>query len=105
MIVGLNSDSSIRRIKGKNRPILTQTDRASILSALDCVDIVVIFEESTPLEMIKSLKPDTLVKGADYKSEDVVGHGMIESWGGDVVLVPIINQISTSEIERKIRGI
>ena len=73
LILGLNSDDSVRRLKGASRPINNETDRAIVLSALECIDYVVIFDEDTPLELIKFIKPDILVKGGDYKIEEVVG--------------------------------
>lgn len=102
LIIGLNSDSSVKRLKGETRPILAEQDRASILSALACVDLVVLFEEDTPLEMLQMLRPDILVKGADYKLEDVVGRDLVESYGGKVSLVPLIEGYSTTKIEEKI---
>ncbi len=102
LVIGLNSDTSVQRLKGENRPILAEQDRASILSALGCVDLVVLFEEDTPLELLGMLKPDVLVKGADYKIDDVVGKDLIESYGGKVSLVPLIEGHSTTKIEKKI---
>lgn len=102
LIIGLNSDNSVKRLKGDSRPILSEQDRAAILSALSCVDLVVLFNEDTPLELLKELKPDILVKGADYKIEDVVGRNLIESYGGKVCLVPLIEGYSTTKIEAKI---
>ena len=103
LVVGLNSDSSVRRLKGPARPILEQEERASILAALECVDMVVIFEEETPLNLIRSLRPDVLVKGSDYSRETVVGYELVESWGGKVVLVPLAEGLSTTNIVRSIR--
>ena len=102
LIVGLNSDNSVKRLKGETRPILAEKDRASILSALACVDMVVLFDEDTPLELLEVLQPDILVKGADYKVEDVVGRDLIESYGGKVSLVSLVEGYSTSKIEKKI---
>ncbi|MGC9967019.1 MAG: bifunctional D-glycero-beta-D-manno-heptose-7-phosphate kinase/D-glycero-beta-D-manno-heptose 1-phosphate adenylyltransferase HldE [Syntrophobacteraceae bacterium] len=104
LVVGLNSDISIKRIKGAHRPILPQQDRASLLAALGCVDMVVIFEEDTPLALIKALRPDVLVKGADYTREAVVGHELVEGWGGRVVLAPLIENLSTTGIVERVRG-
>lgn len=101
LIVGLNSDVSVRRIKGSQRPILTDSDRAAILGALDCVDLVVIFDEDTPLKLIDALKPDVLVKGADYRLEDVVGRDIVESNGGRVHLVPVRAGYSTTGLTEK----
>ncbi len=104
LIVGLNSDSSVRRIKGAHRPILPQQDRAALLAALGCVDMVVIFEEDTPLSLIKALKPDVLVKGADYSREAIVGHELVEGWGGRVVLAPLVENLSTTGIVEKVKN-
>ena len=104
LVVGLNSDSSVRRIKGMHRPILPQQDRAALLAALGCVDMVVIFEEDTPLSLIEALRPDVLVKGADYTREAVVGHELVEGWGGRVVLAPLIENLSTTGIVERVKG-
>jgi D-beta-D-heptose 7-phosphate kinase / D-beta-D-heptose 1-phosphate adenosyltransferase len=104
LVVGLNSDSSVRRIKGIHRPILPQQDRAALLAALGCVDMVVIFEEDTPLSLIKALRPDVLVKGADYTREAVVGHELVEGWGGRIVLAPLIENLSTTGIVERVKG-
>lgn len=104
LIVGLNSDSSVKRIKGPHRPILPQQDRAALLAALGCVDMVIIFEEDTPLSLIEALRPNVLVKGADYTREAVVGHELVEGWGGRVVLAPLIENLSTTGIVEKIQG-
>ncbi len=104
LVVGLNSDSSVRRIKGMHRPILPQQDRAALLAALGCVDMVVIFEEDTPLSLIRALRPDVLVKGADYAREAVVGHELVEGWGGRVVLTPLVENLSTTGIVQRVKG-
>jgi D-beta-D-heptose 7-phosphate kinase/D-beta-D-heptose 1-phosphate adenosyltransferase len=104
LIVGLNTDASIQRLKGDQRPILTGRDRAAILSALEDVDMVVFFDEDTPLNLIGRLKPDILVKGADYRIEDVVGKAVVESYGGRVSLVEILEGHSTTAIARKLSG-
>jgi len=104
LVVGLNSDSSVKRIKGTHRPILPQQDRAALLAALGCVDMVVIFEEDTPLSLIEALRPDVLVKGADYTREAVVGHELVEGWGGRVVLAPLIENLSTTGIVERVKG-
>ena len=105
LIIGLNSDESVRRIKGPQRPILTDSDRAAILGALDCVDLVVIFDEDTPVKLIDALKPDVLVKGADYRAEDVVGREIVESNGGRVHLVPVREGYSTTGITERMSRI
>lgn len=103
LIVGLNSDVSARRIKGKARPIFSQQDRARLLSSLSCIDYVVIFNEPTPFKLIKSLKPDVLVKGADWKGEEVVGQDLVKSWKGRVRLIPYLKGYSTTKIISRIK--
>lgn len=105
LVVGLNSDASVRRLKGLSRPILSENDRAAILGALDCVDLVIIFKEDTPVELIESLKPDLLVKGADYRPESVVGRAIVESYGGNVYLVPVMEGYSTTYLTEKVSQI
>lgn len=102
LVVGLNSDDSIRRIKGDKRPINDEKDRSIVLRGLDCVDYVVVFEDDTPYEIIKELQPDVLVKGADYKHKEIVGRDLVESNGGRVMLIPFIDGKSTSNIVEKI---
>jgi len=102
LVVGLNSDESVRRLKGPGRPFLGQEDRAAVLSALCCVDYVCIFERDTPLDLIVELRPDVLVKGADYRESEVVGAKEVSSWGGEVRLVELVPGVSTSEIAKRI---
>ena len=102
LIVGLNSDSSVRKIKGDKRPILPQGDRAEILASLEMVDYVVIFREKTPLDLIASLVPDILTKGGDYKKNEIVGREIVESSGGRVILVKQIPGRSTRNVIGKI---
>ena len=96
LVVGLNSDASTSRLKGDGRPINPAEGRAEVLAALEAVDLVVVFEEDTPLALIEKVRPAVLVKGADYRIEDVVGRAEVESWGGDVVLVTIVPGQSTT---------
>ena len=96
LIVGLNSDASVRRLKGDSRPINPEDARAEVLGALECVDAVTVFEEDTPQEMIGEIVPDVLVKGGDYQPEDVVGRETVESAGGRVVLIPLVEGHSTT---------
>jgi rfaE bifunctional protein nucleotidyltransferase chain/domain len=103
LIVGLNSDRSVRQLKGEGRPVLPELERAEILAALECVDAVVIFDEPTPREVIARLLPDILVKGSDWAGDKIVGKEEVEAAGGRVVSVPMIQGHSTSEILRKIR--
>jgi len=98
LVVGVNSDESVRRLKGPGKPIISQEDRVSILAALECVDMVIVFEDDTPLELIRVLRPDVLVKGADYTKEAVVGYREVESWGGKVVIIPLLEGSSTTSI-------
>jgi len=102
LIVGLNSDKSVRRLKGPTRPILRERDRAAVLGSLDYVDLVIIFEEDTPVQLIEALKPDILVKGSDYALEQVVGRKIVESYGGKVRLVNLLKGHSTTEIANKV---
>jgi len=100
LVVGLNSDDSVKRLKGPARPVTGQEDRATVLSALECVDLVVLFDEDTPLRLIEALKPAVLVKGADYTLDRVVGRETVEESGGRVVLVPTLEGKSTTNIIR-----
>jgi D-beta-D-heptose 7-phosphate kinase/D-beta-D-heptose 1-phosphate adenosyltransferase len=101
LVVGLNSDSSVRRLKGPGRPVRTESERAYVLAALEAVDAVTVFEQDTPLELILALRPDVLVKGGDYTPDTIVGRSDVEGWGGRVVVVPLTpGQSTTSIIER-----
>lgn len=101
LIVGLNSDSSVKKLKGSDRPINDEKSRSIILASLIMVDAVVIFDEETPLELIKSILPDVLVKGGDYKPEEIVGAKEVLDAGGKVVINPIIDGYSTTSIIQK----
>ena len=103
LVVGLNSDASVKRLKGEERPINFEGDRAEVLCGLEYVDYVVIFEEDTPLELITALQPDVLVKGGDYKPEEVVGKDVVEARGGKLVLVPFVEGKSTTNIINKMK--
>src|SRR5438874_5078497 len=103
LIVGLNSDASVRQLKGPTRPVIPEQERAEILSALESVDAVVIFDELTPREVISQLLPDVLVKGGDWPGDQIVGREEVEAAGGRVVLIPLAPGYSTTEILRKIR--
>jgi rfaE bifunctional protein nucleotidyltransferase chain/domain len=97
----MNSDESVRRLKGASRPLRTEADRAYVLAALECVDQVVAFSEDTPLELVKRLRPDIIVKGGDYAEETIVGAEEVKSWGGRVIVMPLTpNQSTTKIIER-----
>ena len=102
LIVGINSDASVRRLKGPARPVIGELDRAHLLAALSCVDYVVPFDEDTPLALIRAIRPDVLTKGADYSVETVVGHELLDEWGGRVHLVPLRENASTSGLIEKI---
>ncbi len=102
LIVGLNSDSSIRRLKGLGRPIVAQQDRASVLAALGCVDYVVVFDTDTPLELITLLRPNVLVKGGDWQVKDIVGSDAVLSEGGKVLSLPFREGLSTTSLIRRI---
>lgn len=101
LIVAINSDDSVKRLKGPTRPIQSELARAEILGALECVDLVVIFDEETPLEVIKAIKPDALIKGADYQEEDIVGAKFVKSDGGKVVRVNLRDGYSTTNLVNK----
>jgi len=103
LIIGLNSDTSIQRIKGKHRPIIDQNARAILLAALSFVDYVILFEQDTPYTLINSIQPDVLVKGDDYTENNIVGADVVKSKGGKVVTIPLVPGISTSLIEKKIK--
>jgi D-beta-D-heptose 7-phosphate kinase/D-beta-D-heptose 1-phosphate adenosyltransferase len=103
LIVGVNTDESVRRLKGPPRPILDQTHRGQILSAIEWIDYIVFFGEDTPMELLKLIKPDVIIKGAQYSKEEVVGANFVESYGGEVRLAPMVNGISTTDIVKRIR--
>lgn len=102
LVVGVNTDASIKKLKGPSRPINFEKDRAEVLAALACVDFVVLFSESTPEKLIGALKPDALVKGGDWKKKDIVGAGFVESYGGKVRTVPYVKGFSTTGLLEKI---
>ncbi len=104
LMVGLNSDASAARLKGNGRPINSVGDRAEVLAAFEAVDSVVVFEEDTPLELIKRLRPEVLVKGADYTREQVIGHEVVEANGGKVLLIDLVPGHSTTAIVKRTRG-
>ena len=105
LVVGVNSDASARRLgKAPDRPLVAEQERARLVAALAAVDCVVVFGEDTPLELIRRLRPDVLVKGADYASEAIVGAAEVKGWGGRVVRVPLVQDKSTTSLLRKLRG-
>jgi D-beta-D-heptose 7-phosphate kinase/D-beta-D-heptose 1-phosphate adenosyltransferase len=104
LIVGLNSDASAKRLKGEGRPVQDERARAEVLAALEAVDLVVIFEENTPISLITQIKPSVLVKGGDYTRDQVVGHEIVEANGGEVLLVEVLPGFSTSSLVNRARG-
>ena len=104
LIVGLNGDESVRRLKGAGRPVIPAGERAEILASLECVDAVVVFEDLTPQKVIAALLPDVLVKGGDWPGNQIVGREEVEAAGGRIVLVDTVPGYSTTEILKRIRG-
>lgn len=104
LVIGLNSDRSVRAIKAPPRPLIPQEERARILAALEAVDAVVAFDQDTPLDLIRAIRPDVLVKGADYEEDDVVGAAEVQSWGGEVLLAELLPGSSTSKILQRIKN-
>jgi D-beta-D-heptose 7-phosphate kinase/D-beta-D-heptose 1-phosphate adenosyltransferase len=104
LVVGLNSDASVKRLKGEGRPVQDERARAEVLAALEAVDLVVIFEEDTPIELIAQIKPSVLVKGGDYAREQVVGREIVEAHGGEVLLVDVLPGFSTTSLVNRARG-
>ena len=103
LVIGVNTDASVRRLKGPSRPIVGEQDRAALVRALACVDLVVLFDDDTPQRLIEAVKPDVLVKGADYAPADIVGREFVESRGGRVTTVPLREGLSTSELVKRIK--
>jgi D-beta-D-heptose 7-phosphate kinase/D-beta-D-heptose 1-phosphate adenosyltransferase len=104
LIVGVNSDGSVKRLKGPTRPVRTAPERCYVLAALDAVDAVVLFEEDTPFELIRAVRPDVLVKGGDYTEASIVGAPEVRGWGGDVVVIPLTPGHSTTSTIERLRG-
>lgn len=105
LVVGINSDASVRRLKGETRPVCSGLDRAYVLAALEAVDAVVLFEQDTPLELVQLLEPDVIVKGGDYSPETVVGADVVRARNGRVVIVPIVAGHSTTSTIEKLRAL
>ncbi|MBU1011609.1 MAG: D-glycero-beta-D-manno-heptose 1-phosphate adenylyltransferase [Bacteroidetes bacterium] len=105
LIIGLNTDKSVRKIKGSNRPITDENSRASILASLFFVDAIVLFEEETPWNLINIIKPDVLIKGSDYNAEDIVGHDIVKAKGGQIITLDFLPGYSTTIIENKIKDL
>ena len=104
LIVGLNSDDSVRRLKGPGRPVRSEPERAYVLAALAMVDVVVVFDQDTPLQLIELLRPDVLVKGGDYTESAIVGAAEVRGGGGRVLVVPLTPGQSTTSIVERVRG-
>lgn len=105
LVIGLNSDSSVKKLnKGVNRPLQNENDRALILSSLQFVEAIIIFEEDTPLELIKIVQPDVLVKGGDWKPEQIAGTDIVKAKGGEVITIPFVEGYSTTIIEKKVKS-
>lgn len=101
LILGMNTDASVRRLKGDDRPVRSEAERAYVAAALEAVDMVVLFDEDTPLDLVMALRPDVIVKGGDYSVDSIVGAREVKGWGGEVVVVPLTpGQSTTSIIER-----
>ena len=103
-IIGLNSDSSIKELKGESRPIVDENSRAILLAALSFVDAIILFSEDTPINLISTLVPDVLAKGGDYEIETIVGHKVVQENGGEVKLVPFVDGFSSTNIIEKIKN-
>ena len=104
LVVGLNADVSIKGLKGDNRPVNDENARALVLASLAMIDAVVLFSESTPLELVKAIQPDVMVKGGDYRVEDIAGAKEVIGWGGQVIINPIVEGFSTTAIIKKIQN-
>jgi D-beta-D-heptose 7-phosphate kinase/D-beta-D-heptose 1-phosphate adenosyltransferase len=100
--LGLNSDESVKSIKPDNRPIVSQDQRAEVLAGLACVDYITIFDEPDPLALIQTIKPDVLIKGADWEETEIIGSDIVKLYGGDVVRIEVVPGISTSQIIQRI---
>ena len=104
LVVGLNTDASVQRLKGDDRPVHNEDDRAAVLSELEAVALVVLFDEDTPTKLIETLQPNVLVKGGDYTKDKVIGHDLVQQWGGRVELVPVLEGRSTTGAIEKVRA-
>ncbi|MDQ6737056.1 MAG: D-glycero-beta-D-manno-heptose 1-phosphate adenylyltransferase [Gemmatimonadota bacterium] len=104
LVVGVNSDQSVRRLKGESRPVRSQIERAYVVAALEFVDVVTIFEEDTPLELVQALEPDVIAKGGDYSESTIVGAAEVRARGGEVLVIPLTPGQSTTSIIERMRG-
>jgi D-beta-D-heptose 7-phosphate kinase/D-beta-D-heptose 1-phosphate adenosyltransferase len=104
LVVGVNTDASVKRLKGPSRPVRSEVERAFVLAALEMVDCVVMFDEDTPLDLVLTLKPDVIVKGGDYTVDTIVGAREVQEWGGEAVVIPLTPGQSTTSIIEKLSG-
>jgi D-beta-D-heptose 7-phosphate kinase/D-beta-D-heptose 1-phosphate adenosyltransferase len=104
LIVGINTDASVKRLKGPSRPVRSEAERAFVLAALEMVDCVVMFDEDTPLDLVLTLRPDVIVKGGDYTVDTIVGAREVREWGGEAVVIPLTPGQSTTSIIEKLSG-
>jgi D-beta-D-heptose 7-phosphate kinase/D-beta-D-heptose 1-phosphate adenosyltransferase len=104
LVVGLNSDNSVRRLKGESRPVRAQSDRAYVVAALETVDAVTVFDQDTPLELVERLHPDVIAKGGDYTEPTIVGAAEVRAHGGEVLVIPLTQGQSTTSIIERMRG-
>lgn len=104
LVVGVNSDASVKRLKGPARPIRTSVERITVLAGLEAVDAVVLFEQDTPIELVRAIEPDVIVKGGDYSPETIVGADLVTARGGRVVVIPLVDGHSTTSTIEKLRG-
>jgi D-beta-D-heptose 7-phosphate kinase/D-beta-D-heptose 1-phosphate adenosyltransferase len=104
LVVGVNSDASVKRLKGPARPIRTSVERIAVLAGLEAVDAVVLFEQDTPIELVRAIEPDVIVKGGDYSPETIVGADLVTARGGRVVVIPLVDGHSTTSTIEKLRG-
>lgn len=102
LVVGLNTDDSVRRLKGPLRPVRSESERAYVLAALEAVDAVVMFDEDTPVDLVIALRPDVIAKGGDYAEETIAGASEVKGWGGEVVVIPLTSGQSTTSIIEKL---
>ena len=103
LVIGLNTDRSVQQLKGPRRPVLNENDRARLLAALECTDLIVLFEEETPYELIKALVPDILIKGGDYEPDTIVGADVVRENGGEVRVLPFVSGYSTTSLIKRIQ--
>jgi D-beta-D-heptose 7-phosphate kinase/D-beta-D-heptose 1-phosphate adenosyltransferase len=103
LILGLNSDVSVKKVKGEGKPLVNETDRAIVLAGLSAVNYICLFDEDTPLRLIQKLIPDILVKGGDYRIDEIVGREVVEEHGGKVMTIPVVQGFSTTELTNRIR--